>query len=112
VRDYDEAIRLAPEDGGLFVDRGKMLRFQSKFEQAISDFSDALQLGTKWTAAYPVRGLTYMLTGQPQPAIVDLATYDQLQLGDQEADYLEPALAQSRIPSLELVDRSRAAERI
>jgi hypothetical protein len=50
--------------------------------------SDAPELGTKWTAAYRERGLTYMLTGEPQPAIVDLATYDQLQLGDLEADYL------------------------
>jgi hypothetical protein len=73
-----------PRMVALFVDRGKTLRSRSKFEQGISDFSHALEPGTKWTAACRERGLTYMLTGQPQPAIVDSATYDQLQPGDQE----------------------------
>jgi Tfp pilus assembly protein PilF len=36
VNDYDIAIQLAPNDGGLFIDRGKVLRTQSKFDQAIS----------------------------------------------------------------------------
>jgi tetratricopeptide (TPR) repeat protein len=84
VLDYDEAIRLAPEDGGLFIDRGKILRSQSKFQQGISDFSNALDLDKKWTAAYRERGLTYKLMGQPQQAIADLTTYDQLEPGDQE----------------------------
>jgi hypothetical protein len=73
------------------------------------------QYPTSPTRSNPVRNgrpHTASEAGQPQPAILDLATYDQLQLGDQEADYLEPAMAQSRIPSLELVDRSRAADRI
>jgi tetratricopeptide (TPR) repeat protein len=84
VLDYDEAIRLAPEDGGMFIDRGKIFRSQSKLQQAISDFSNALDLDKKWTAAYRERGLTYKLMGQQQQAIADLTTYDRLEPGDQE----------------------------
>ena len=64
VNDYDLAIQLAPNDGGLFIDRGKVLRTQSKFDQAISDFTHALDLDKKWTAAYRERGLTYKQMGQ------------------------------------------------
>ena len=84
VNDYDHAIQLAPNDGGLFIDRGKVLRTQSKFDQAISDFTHALDLDKKWTAAYRERGLTYKLMGRSPQAIDDLSTYDRLQPGDQE----------------------------
>ena len=84
VADYDEAIRLAPNDGGLFIDRGKIFRTESRFDQAISDFSHALDLDKKWTAAYRERGLTHKLMGQSHQALDDLTTYDQLQPGDQE----------------------------
>ena len=100
VLDYDQAIRLAPNDGGLFIDRGKILRTQSKFDQAISDFSHALDLDKKWTAAYRERGLTYKLMGQSQPAVEDLVTYDRLQPGDQEVALALTELG-SRQPSPE-----------
>jgi tetratricopeptide (TPR) repeat protein len=80
VLDYDQAIRLAPNDGGLFIDRGKILRTQSKFDQAID-------LDKKWTAGYRERGLTYKVMGQSQQAVDDLATYDRLQPGDQEVGF-------------------------
>jgi predicted aspartyl protease len=106
VLDYDQAIRLAPDDGGLFIDRGKILRTQSKLDQAISDFSHALDLGKKWTAAYRERGLTYELMGQSQQAVDDLATYDQLQPGDQEValalielGYRQPSAQLGNTPS-------------
>jgi uncharacterized protein/regulator of sirC expression with transglutaminase-like and TPR domain/predicted aspartyl protease len=100
VLDYDRAIRLAPNDGGLFIDRGKILRTQSKLDQAISDFSHALDLDKKWTAAYRERGLTYKLMGQSQPAVDDLATYDQLEPGDREVALALTELG-SRQPSPE-----------
>ena len=84
MQDYDEAIRLSPEDGGLFIDRGKIFRSQSNFDQAISDFSHALDLDKKWTAAYRERGLTYKLLGRSVQAAADLTTFDRLQPGDQE----------------------------
>jgi Flp pilus assembly protein TadD len=84
VLDYDQVIRLAPNDGGFFIDRGKILRTQSKFDEAISNFSHALDLDKKWTGAYRERGLTYKVMGQSRQAVGDLATYDQLQPGDQE----------------------------
>lgn len=84
VLDYEQAIRLAPNDGGLFIDRGKIFRTQSKFDQAISDFSHALDLDSKWVAAYRERGLTYKLMGQSQQAVDDLRAYDRLQPGDQQ----------------------------
>src|SRR5271165_31460 len=108
VLDYDQAIRLAPNDGGLFIDRGKILRTQSKFDQAISDFSHALDLDKKWTAACRERGLTYKLTGQSQPAVDDLATYDRLQPGDQEVALALTELG-SRQPSPESNDTPSAS---
>ena len=63
VLDYEEAIRLAPNDGGLFIERGKIFRTQSAFDQAIADFSHALDLDKKWTDAYRERGIDQQATG-------------------------------------------------
>jgi clan AA aspartic protease (TIGR02281 family) len=82
VLDYDYAIRLAPNDGGLFIERGKIFRAQSAFDQAIADFSHALDLEKKWTDAYRERGLTYKLMGRSQEALEDLTAFDRLQPGD------------------------------
>ena len=59
IGDYNKAIELAPQDGGLFIERGKVYRSLANFDQAIADFSHALELDQKWDAAYRERGLTY-----------------------------------------------------
>ena len=62
---------MAADDGGLFIDRGKILRSQSKFDQAITDFSHALELDNqKWMAGYRERGLTYMQWGTNKAPLV------------------------------------------
>jgi predicted aspartyl protease len=69
----------------LFIDRGKIFRGQSKFDQAISDFSHALDLDSKrWMAGYRERGFAYKLLGQTKNAVADLTDYNSLEPGDQE----------------------------
>jgi predicted aspartyl protease len=85
IQDYDQAVKLAPEDGGLFIDRGKIFRSQSKLDQAILDFSHALDLDSKrWMAGYRERGFAYNLLGQTKNAVADLTAYNSLAPGDQE----------------------------
>src|SRR5271166_3609400 len=84
LSDYSSAIKIDPAEGGLFVDRGKILRTEEKFDEAISDFLHAIDLHGKWNSAYRERGLTYKLLGHAEQAISDLSVYNQLEPGDQE----------------------------
>jgi tetratricopeptide (TPR) repeat protein len=51
LADYDRAIQISPGDGGLFIDRGKILEKVGRYQDAIAGFSHALELDRKWTAA-------------------------------------------------------------
>ena len=82
IEDYNKAIGLAPQDGGLFIERGKIYRGQANFDQAIADFSHALEFDQKWTAAYRERGPTYKQLGQPAKALADLDIYNKIEPGD------------------------------
>ena len=100
IADYNEAISLAPDDGGLFLDRGKAFGSQGNSEQAIADFSHAIELDNqKWPGAYRERDLTYKMLGRFGEAKVDLATYDRLVPGDREVSLALQGLGSPSQPS-------------
>jgi tetratricopeptide (TPR) repeat protein len=44
MRDYDEALRLDPNDGLVLKNRGNVLRIIGKYAEAIADYRKALTL--------------------------------------------------------------------
>ena len=95
IVDYTRAIEISPLDGGLFIDRGKIFRSSQLYDQAIADFSHALEIDTKkWLAAYRERGLTYKQVGRLDLARSDLELYAQLWPQDQA---VQTALEQVRL---------------
>ena len=66
------AIRLAPERGDLYVDRGELLATNGALWEAIDDFNAALERAPNDLDALIFRGAAYRLLETPELARVDL----------------------------------------
>ena len=44
IADYDEAIRLKPNDAGAYLNRGIAKQKQGQYEAAIADYDEAIRL--------------------------------------------------------------------
>lgn len=51
--------------------RGKMYQDRGEYDQAISDYSKAIALGSNWSKAYNNRGIVYTLLGNDPAALKD-----------------------------------------
>jgi tetratricopeptide (TPR) repeat protein len=71
IQDYDQAIRLDPNNSNDFNTRGLGYAATEQFEQAIQDYSEAIRLDPKNTNSLNNRGLIYTHTGQFDRAIQD-----------------------------------------
>lgn len=83
---FSEAIRIDPEYGAAYVNRGLCLYRIHKLEQAISDFEQALELGYEPESAqmYVNRGRSFTILDDYEAALAD---FDQaLQLDPQFAE--------------------------
>ena len=73
LRDYDKAILANPWNVTAFADRGLLLsRYESQYNLAIADFSQALALSPDNVAVLTLRGDTYAAQGKFGAALVDL----------------------------------------
>ena len=70
--EYDEAIRLDPEYGRAYYDRGTIFGALGQHEQAIQEYSQAIRLDPEDAWAYGNRGGSYLELGQIERAIEDL----------------------------------------
>jgi tetratricopeptide (TPR) repeat protein len=71
IQDYDEAIRLVPDDAAAFDNRGIAYRAKGDDDRAFEDFDQALQLKPDLTAAYNNRGVVHRTKRQFDQAILD-----------------------------------------
>jgi tetratricopeptide (TPR) repeat protein len=79
LRDYDKAILTNPWNVTAFADRGLLLsRYESQYNLAIADFSQALSLSPDNVAILTLRGDTYAAQGKFAAAFVDLDRAVQL----------------------------------
>lgn len=69
--DYDQAIRLNPEDATAYFNRGLAYAVSGKYEQAIQDYSEAIRLKPDYVAAYLGRGNVYDAIEKYEQAIED-----------------------------------------
>jgi tetratricopeptide (TPR) repeat protein len=71
IADYDEAIRLTPENWSALYERGSAWSAKSEYERAIADFSEAIRLKPDYALAYKDRGIAWAGKGDRVRAIAD-----------------------------------------
>jgi Flp pilus assembly protein TadD len=69
IKDYDEAIRLKPNDADAYSSRGAAYYKLGQYQRAIGDYNEALRLKPDDVFAYMLRGIVYSELGQDQRAI-------------------------------------------
>jgi tetratricopeptide (TPR) repeat protein len=74
IQDYDEAIRLAPENPNQaddYYNRGFVYQTTGQYEQAIEDFTQAIRLNPVRADLYESRATAYDNLGEEQKATAD-----------------------------------------
>jgi len=71
IQDFNEAIRLNPNNFRAYFDRGQAYNSKDDFDRAIQDFSEAVRLNTNDTSYYYSRGSAYYNKGDYDRAIQD-----------------------------------------
>ena len=75
--DLGRRIATSPNDAGLYVKRGRNLFLLGRFEDAVGDFTTALDLDDDADAAYFGRGMALGRMGELDRSIADLGVYIQ-----------------------------------
>lgn len=71
IQDYDQAIRLDPNNGLAFCNRGSAHHRQGRFDLAIQDYGQAIGLYPNFVLAHFNRGIAYHATRRLPQAIAD-----------------------------------------
>ena len=87
LADYDEAIRLAPDQPDPYLNRGAALEGMGRWEDAIADYTRVLTIDPDDAPAYNNRGNARAGLGQWEPALEDY----------QKATALDPKFAFARV---------------
>jgi tetratricopeptide (TPR) repeat protein len=74
IADYDQVIRLKPDDGYAYFNRGIAYDSKGDYDRAIADYDQATRLKPDFVDAYNNRGYAYSDKGDYDHAIAD---YDQ-----------------------------------
>ena len=87
IEEYDEAIRLNPNDAIAYKNRGTAYRNLGQFERAIEDYAEAIRLNPNDAIAYYSRGTDYCNLGQFERGIKDYTEAIHLNPDDVDAYY-------------------------
>jgi predicted Zn-dependent protease len=71
IGDFDEAIRLDPNDAKAYANRGIAYGCKGDYDRAIADFEEAIRLSPRNAAFFGVRATTYLAKGDYDRAIAD-----------------------------------------
>lgn len=85
IKDYTEAINLAPANAYAYLGRGSVYAELNTFDEAIADLSKAIALNADLKEAYFNRAYAYQGTGNYEKAIADVSKFLELLPGDAEA---------------------------
>ena len=72
IEDYDQAIRLHPQDALACNNRGAAYNKPGEYDRAIAQFTEAIELDPDLAAAYTGREFAYTALGSDQQAEDDL----------------------------------------
>lgn len=103
IKDYSQAIKLAPDDPDGYNNRGLALLDKRKFDEAIVDFTKLISLRPQEAKCYFNRGLAYLEKGVFDSAIQDFT--QAISLNPQlSRPYLGRAQAYRKLGKTELAD--------
>src|ERR1700747_1245155 len=71
ITEYNEAIRLKPDDPSVYDNRGTVYQILKQYPQAVADYSEAIRLKPDLAEAYNDRGNSYSALQQFDQAIAD-----------------------------------------
>jgi tetratricopeptide (TPR) repeat protein len=71
IQDYDDAIRLNPNDASAYDDRGNAYFYKGDYDRAIQNYDDAIRLNPNDASAYTGRGGANFVKGERDRAIQD-----------------------------------------
>ena len=71
IQDFDQALRLSPNDTTVFNNRGNAYYAKGDFDQAIKDYSEAIRLRPDFALAFNNRGDAYMRRHEYERAVED-----------------------------------------
>lgn len=71
IRDFTEAIKLAPDDPHPYYNRGNAYYDLKKYEKALADYTAAIERGPEMALAYYNRGLAHQRLGHRKESIED-----------------------------------------
>ena len=69
ITDFDEALKLKPNDPGLLSTRGVIKYNSDQYEEAIKDFDKALKINARHAYSLYYRGLVKAELGRKEEAI-------------------------------------------
>jgi len=78
LADYDQTIRLEPNNASAYYGRGYLYACLQRFNEAVADFGKAIQLNPKYALAYYHRGNLYHNLGRYDEALADFEKAIQL----------------------------------
>lgn len=71
LRDFEEALKLGPENSGAFFGRGNTYARKNEREKAIADYSEVIRLKPTHSEAWCNRGRVYLAMGKTEEALSD-----------------------------------------
>jgi tetratricopeptide (TPR) repeat protein len=71
IKDYTEAIKLAPGNAYTFHSRGVAFRDSGALDKAIADFTEAVKLDPQYAQGHHSRGITWLDKGEIEKGIAD-----------------------------------------
>jgi tetratricopeptide (TPR) repeat protein len=87
IADYNQAIKLNPNDASAYYNRGLAHYYLKEYEKAIADYNQAIKLDPNHANAYYSRGFAYRNLKEYQKAIADFNQAIKLNPNDADAYY-------------------------
>lgn len=93
IAEYDEAIRLDPQNADVYSNRGFAYFKLDQFEQAILDYGEAIRLDPRNPMVYATRAVTYRIVDKKDEAIADLEKVISLTDSPEQAETAKRLIA-------------------
>jgi tetratricopeptide (TPR) repeat protein len=71
LRDYQEVIRLDPQDRSAFYRRAGLLQRSGKLDEALKDYDETIRIDPNYAGAYANRGFVWRMKGNLENALKD-----------------------------------------
>ena len=92
LKDYDEAIRLAPGNRAALNNRGNVYMSKRQYDRAIKDYDEAIRLDPNEPLYIKNRANAFRVAGQYDRAIADYRKALTLKVGEPVKKQIETAL--------------------